>query len=347
MASPPTESTGVPSTSGLARWTPIRSRSEWPMPWPGLISTSGPRSKRGVTTVVPGLPMIEPSPSARVLPGSRRACSTRSCSWDVPMPLSAASATTRGATEEAQAWYREAVETYRGFSERDPDRPDVYNELAWLLSTCPDARTRDPIRALSLARAAVERSSGDGTYRRTLGVVHYRVGHWAEAISELEESMRLRTGREPATWFFLAMAHWQRGHHDQARPWYDQAAGWMAEHRSDNPEFRRFRARPRACWASPTSGCRMDSTRSLRSSRGTIDSARDLIRRDPRSPFGPPAAKRADFGHFKNPDKGCVSSARRWHSQILSEPVQRLCSGRGEQRTFADPAPFGARSRHP
>jgi hypothetical protein len=61
--------------------------------------------------------------------------------------------------------------------------------------------------------------------------------------------MDMRDGGDAFDWFFLAMAHGQLGHKDEARKWYDKAVEWMeknkvqlekdAEHRD---ELQRFRA---------------------------------------------------------------------------------------------------------
>ena len=38
------------------------------------------------------------------------------------------------------------------------------------------------------------------------------------------------------------MAHWQLGHKEEARKWYDQAVGWMETNNPRNEELLRFRA---------------------------------------------------------------------------------------------------------
>jgi hypothetical protein len=43
------------------------------------------------------------------------------------------------------------------------------------------------------------------------------------------------------TWIFLAMAHWQLGHKDEAHKWYDKAVDPMGKKRHD-PELVVFRA---------------------------------------------------------------------------------------------------------
>ena len=116
------------------------------------------------------------------------------------------------------------------------------NDLAWLLVTCPHPRLRDQVQALGLARTAVDRSPSIGTFRRTLGVAHYRAGDWNAAITALDKSMQLRAGGDASDRFFLAIAHWRKGDKEQATKWYDEAIDWMEKNKSQDQELRRFRS---------------------------------------------------------------------------------------------------------
>ena len=73
-------------------------------------------------------------------------------------------------------------------------------------------------------------------------MAQYRAGEWQAAIEALEKSMELRKGGDAVDWFFLAMAHWQLGHKDEARKWYDKAVEWMDKNQPKNEELLRFRA---------------------------------------------------------------------------------------------------------
>ena len=48
-------------------------------------------------------------------------------------------------------------------------------------------------------------------------------GQWDEAVAELTKSTDLAGGGNAATYFLLAMAHWQLGNKDKAVDWYDKA----------------------------------------------------------------------------------------------------------------------------
>ena len=74
--------------------------------------------------------------------------------------------------------------------------------------------------ALRQPRAAAQTDPGNGFYLKTLGVAHYRVGRYAKALEALTQSDKLsarRGGPFPATLAFLAMAHHQLGHKEQAQ----------------------------------------------------------------------------------------------------------------------------------
>jgi superkiller protein 3 len=105
---------------------------------------------------------------------------------------------------------------------------------AWHLSTHPDAKHRDPHRAVALARLAVEAAPKDGRCRNALGVAHYRAGAWKEAVAELVTSIELHKGvahySDAINLFFLAMAHGKLGQRDEARKWYSQAVAWMGKY---------------------------------------------------------------------------------------------------------------------
>jgi uncharacterized protein HemY len=118
----------------------------------------------------------------------------------------------------------------------------VHNEWAWLLATCPNARFRDPRRAVELAKRAVELAPEERGFWNTLGVAHCRAGNGKQAIAALEKSMKLCRGGDSFDWFFVAMAHWQLGEREHAMKWYRRAVEWQDRHKAGDAELRRFRA---------------------------------------------------------------------------------------------------------
>jgi tetratricopeptide (TPR) repeat protein/serine/threonine protein kinase len=148
----------------------------------------------------------------------------------------------KGELKDAVAHFQEAIRL-------KPKEAFGYNGLAWLLANSPDAKFRDPRRAVELALQAVARAPRGATCWNTLGVAHYRAGHWEEAIAGLTKSMALQKGAlESFDAFFLAMAHWRLGQKEKARRWYDRAVRWMENNKDRwqgnkqrSEELRRFR----------------------------------------------------------------------------------------------------------
>jgi serine/threonine protein kinase/WD40 repeat protein/Flp pilus assembly protein TadD len=115
----------------------------------------------------------------------------------------------------------------------DPENPELCNNLAWFYVVAPENQ-RDPSKALSLAKKAVERSGGKWVYWNTLGVVYYRLGQYEAAIVALQRSQRESQGSAASfDLLFLAMAHARLGDSTQAKNCYDQAIKWAHEHQSE------------------------------------------------------------------------------------------------------------------
>jgi superkiller protein 3 len=141
----------------------------------------------------------------------------------------------QGKAAEAIACYRKAIEL-------DPKNANAHSNLAWVLATCVDLKLRDPAEAVKLARKAVQLEPKNRIYWQTLGYAEYRVGNWESAIAALEKVKALGSPGDSVEWFPLAMAHWQLGHKEEARKWYDRAVAWMDKNQPKNEELRRFRA---------------------------------------------------------------------------------------------------------
>jgi hypothetical protein len=120
---------------------------------------------------------------------------------------------------------------------RHPDQRQIrgmlaqyLNNIAWGLVTAPGS-TRDPQRALSLARRAVELAPTTAIYLNTLGVAQYRAGQYAESVATLEKSLAAGKGESDAfDLFFLAMARFKLGQIDRARADFGRAVKWRRDH---------------------------------------------------------------------------------------------------------------------
>jgi uncharacterized protein HemY len=132
---------------------------------------------------------------------------------------------------------------------RNPDVYRAYNDLAWLLATCPGLQPRDPVQAVELAQQAVKLAPRQGACWATLGVAHYRAGNWKDAVEALDKSREFRKGGDAFDFFFLSMATWRLGQRDDALKWYKQAVEWvetnssaLAKDPQHGEELRRFRS---------------------------------------------------------------------------------------------------------
>ncbi len=147
----------------------------------------------------------------------------------------------KGSLDEAIAEYRVAIRLQPDDAYARDELATHLNNQAWRLATHPEPERRDPVRAVTLAKDAVELKPEKHDYWNTLGAAHYRAGNWKEVVTPLQKSLELR-GDNSFDFFFLAMAHWQLGDKDQARKWCDQAVGWMDKNQPKDEELLRFRA---------------------------------------------------------------------------------------------------------
>ena len=85
----------------------------------------------------------------------------------------------------------------------------------------------------------------------TLALAEYRVGHWNESIAAAEHSMALREGGSASDWFFLAMAHWQKGEKGEARKWFKRPYRGPKKSNRATKNFCNSGASRRGCLAFP------------------------------------------------------------------------------------------------
>jgi tetratricopeptide (TPR) repeat protein len=134
----------------------------------------------------------------------------------------------------------EAIAEFRTATRTDASCTRSRNILAWTLALPLKRPQHEYEEALIHARKAVEMEPWDGGLVNTLALAEYRVGHWPESIAASERSMTLRNGGDASDWFFLAMAHCQKGGKDEARKWFDKAVAWTKEKDPKNSELRQF-----------------------------------------------------------------------------------------------------------
>ena len=121
------------------------------------------------------------------------------------------------------------------------DAAFAYNNVAWVLTNCPNASFRDVPRALVLANQAVELAPKYRAGWNTLGIVQYRSGDYESAIASLQKSIEFHRSVDAYDALFLAMSHSQLGEPEQAKDWYAKALQWLNNKNSTNEELLRFK----------------------------------------------------------------------------------------------------------
>jgi tetratricopeptide (TPR) repeat protein len=124
------------------------------------------------------------------------------------------------------------------------NNPDQLNSAAWMVVRAPGGKKEAYALALLQAKAAVQAVPGNGNFLNSLGIAHYRLGHYAEALRTLMQSEKLNATKEglhPVDLAVLAMAQHQLGEKDKARETLSRLrevmnlVGW-----AKNPEAKGF-----------------------------------------------------------------------------------------------------------
>jgi tetratricopeptide (TPR) repeat protein len=102
-------------------------------------------------------------------------------------------------------------------------------QLAWYCLTGP-IETRQPERALALARRALDGEPGRVEYLNTLGVAHCRRSEWKQAVDVLQRSLSSGSSAPAHDWYFLALAWHNLGNARLAADFFDQAVYWHDMH---------------------------------------------------------------------------------------------------------------------
>jgi tetratricopeptide (TPR) repeat protein len=116
------------------------------------------------------------------------------------------------------------------------DNPEQAHWVAWTCALNPDT-AKDYRQLVQLAEKSLRADPKNHNFSNALGGILYRSGRFEEAIQCLNEinSTWEQGTMNPApfspaySWFFLAMAHHQLGHTQEARQWLDKAIKQMEE----------------------------------------------------------------------------------------------------------------------
>ena len=156
----------------------------------------------------------------------------------------------QGKLDEARKLLEERLEARkRVLGPEHPDTVRTARALAWLCSNaarnlCIDVGSSpaDRQRAVAFAKRAVELRPDAANDWSSLGVAQYRAGKWQEALEALNKSCELHrrdgTARQGS---FLAMAHWQLGHKDEATRRFRRSVEWIRKNDPGNIELASLR----------------------------------------------------------------------------------------------------------
>jgi len=116
--------------------------------------------------------------------------------------------------------------------------------VADLYLPCP--HQYDPVRALELARAAVESDAQNAGFQLAFGIALYRNGRFEESRDALLKALDratdgFRQEAEPTNLFALAMAHWNLGDKEEARRYYARGVASMEKTLPESPLHNRFK----------------------------------------------------------------------------------------------------------
>jgi tetratricopeptide (TPR) repeat protein len=87
-----------------------------------------------------------------------------------------------------------AIDHYQKALELNPEFVPAFNNLAWVLATCPRAPIRNGARAVELAQRAKRLSGGANlTILRTLAAAYAEAGRFPEALEAAGQALDLAT----------------------------------------------------------------------------------------------------------------------------------------------------------
>jgi eukaryotic-like serine/threonine-protein kinase len=164
----------------------------------------------------------------------------------------------KGRLDDAIGEYKEALRLKPDDAEAHQYLGNAQMAKAWDLANHSNPKLRDPIRAVELAKEAVEFAPQSAGAWQSLGWIQYRAGNWKACIEALEKSCKLQNPGDCGQWIVMSLAHGKLAnekdlpeqerdrHTSEAHRWYDEAVKqintWGPVGDSVNQATRAFRA---------------------------------------------------------------------------------------------------------
>jgi tetratricopeptide (TPR) repeat protein len=99
-----------------------------------------------------------------------------------------------GSALVSQGRFAEAASQYRTALRLKPEAASIYNQLARLLATCPDASVRNGSEAIALAQQAAKLTNGrEPMILDTLAAAYAEAGQYREAVQTAKQAVQLAT----------------------------------------------------------------------------------------------------------------------------------------------------------
>jgi tetratricopeptide (TPR) repeat protein len=103
----------------------------------------------------------------------------------------------RGDAQADLGHYTQAAGDYRAAMRIDPQLGRAFQSAAWLMSTCPDARFRNPQMAIKAAERALELEGDDARYLDTLAAAHASAGDFEQARVTQARAIQQTPDKQP------------------------------------------------------------------------------------------------------------------------------------------------------
>ena len=132
-----------------------------------------------------------------------------------------------GRVYEANRQWPQALESYAAAVQGGPKYSPPLLRQAFIYTSCPEIRFRDPALALAAASKAVELDAQDSQAWQFLGIAQRQSGNAKASVDALERSLRLKTAKtadNPLVLLHLALAQAQLGELTQAKTTFERAA---------------------------------------------------------------------------------------------------------------------------